>query len=247
MFAFWRRNPARGRRFTLVEMLVVVTIIAVLAALLLPSLQMALESSRGMRCISNLKQLGIAAQTYAGEYANGLPHSINSSGQEWSWVLQGYGLDGREMYGRWSSPYYECPTADNAGNDTNSAYPHHRNYACNNMVFTHYADSQPLHAGAVRRPSQVAMLLDAPFYGEAYGCWYRIEPSGTPYFAWSTLSDADWNAPVPAGEDSKTPGRPNSILYRHSGGMAASAVHVDGSAKAYPLYTFLKNNVFPFR
>jgi prepilin-type N-terminal cleavage/methylation domain-containing protein len=50
--------------FTLVELLVVVAIIAILAALLLPSLARSKESARRIKCVGNLRQLGIAAQMY---------------------------------------------------------------------------------------------------------------------------------------------------------------------------------------
>jgi prepilin-type N-terminal cleavage/methylation domain-containing protein/prepilin-type processing-associated H-X9-DG protein len=55
---------ARRKAFTLVELLVVVGIIAVLVALLLPSLSRARENARRVVCLSNLRQLGLAMQMY---------------------------------------------------------------------------------------------------------------------------------------------------------------------------------------
>ena len=62
-------NPA----FTLVEMLVIIAVIGVLAALLLPTLGRAKESARATACLSNLRQVGIALQLYVQDHENRLP------------------------------------------------------------------------------------------------------------------------------------------------------------------------------
>jgi prepilin-type N-terminal cleavage/methylation domain-containing protein len=59
--------------FTLIELLVVIAIIGVLAAMLLPALSRSKESAKGVACMSNLHQIGLALQLYIQENNNHLP------------------------------------------------------------------------------------------------------------------------------------------------------------------------------
>lgn len=74
----WARSPAMpfaersSRAFTLIELLVVVAIVALLISVLLPSLARAREQAREVKCLSNLRQLGLLARYYANDF-KGLP------------------------------------------------------------------------------------------------------------------------------------------------------------------------------
>jgi prepilin-type N-terminal cleavage/methylation domain-containing protein len=76
----------RSRAFTLIELLVVIAIIAILAAMLLPALTSAKERSRRTRCLSNLRQIGVALNVYALDNKDKLPNTTTNGGA-WLWDI----------------------------------------------------------------------------------------------------------------------------------------------------------------
>ena len=79
---------SRAGSFTLIELLIVISIIAVLAAMLLPALSQARERARGIQCVSNLKQLQLGMQGYLGDNNDLYPPFYNYAATPWLWSDQ---------------------------------------------------------------------------------------------------------------------------------------------------------------
>ena len=80
-----RRNRSSRpgpRGFTLVELLVVVSILALLIAILLPSLRSARDQAKSTVCATHLRNQGQAMQMYAGEYDGSIPRDIGGTASE---------------------------------------------------------------------------------------------------------------------------------------------------------------------
>lgn len=85
------QKPGDSRNgFTLVEILVVIVIVAILAALLFPQVKKMIESAQKATCMSNMRQLGIAAHLFAAENSGFLPWAGISSAIRWETQIAPY-------------------------------------------------------------------------------------------------------------------------------------------------------------
>jgi prepilin-type N-terminal cleavage/methylation domain-containing protein/prepilin-type processing-associated H-X9-DG protein len=99
----------RQRAFTLIEMLVVIAIIGIVAALLLPALARTREAGRSTACLSNLHQIGLGLQLYVQDNQNHMPVMYDKSTN--SAVTNGPSMDAVLLpFVSGNSNVFRCPS-----------------------------------------------------------------------------------------------------------------------------------------
>lgn len=169
-----RSNETMRRcAFTLIELLVVIAVIAILAALLLPSLARSKSSAHRIKCVSNLHQLGLAAQMYwddnAGTSFRYGPVATNSGMLYWfGWI--GPGPEGQRPFDTTAGALYPylrgrgveiCPSLNYAFAQfklkaSGAAY----GYGCNIHLCV-WQHQSAVKMNKVARPSETVLLSDA--------------------------------------------------------------------------------------
>ena len=128
-----KRYKSPRRAFTLIELLTVIAIIGVLAAILIPTVSRVRKSARSTQSQSNLRQLGLAFQTFAADHKDRIPawgmygastRPANPGTECWAWWLLPYlgmapkdaltlepGVQAETVFFAPNDPYYQ-PRAD---------------------------------------------------------------------------------------------------------------------------------------
>ena len=157
------------RGFTLIELLVVIAIIAILAAILFPVFAKAREKARAISCLSNAKQLGLAAMMYVQDYDEHYPMLYGyyiTPGYPCTWNVTSW----RALM----VPYikndhiFECPSSSAQGTVNRWMYdPAVGGYGANDRILRRNVlyvgiPGGPLKIAAVGAPANIIMLGESP-------------------------------------------------------------------------------------
>jgi prepilin-type N-terminal cleavage/methylation domain-containing protein/prepilin-type processing-associated H-X9-DG protein len=153
-----KRSPLPVKTaFTLIELLIVMATIAILAALFVPSFNRVLERARATKDMSNLRQLGLAMQTYLNDKDQILPATATWPGTASSPVLYPKYIGTRQVF--------QSPFDKRASSEANDGTPP-VSYSINNNL---YAAAVGLGGNMLKVVSPSSTFMMAPNYPSVSG------------------------------------------------------------------------------
>ena len=155
------KNGDRQTSFTIVERLLVVSIIAILISILLPALHKARESGHKISCISNLKQYAQIFNSYAADNKGCYPYAHNPADYtNWQGLTQGY-FDSKKNNVLYCLRHHELDSSLAGYEEKNRS---NNNYGVNGWLYKNL-DLKPER---LRQPSQVCLMSEVRWSGSYY-------------------------------------------------------------------------------
>jgi prepilin-type processing-associated H-X9-DG protein/prepilin-type N-terminal cleavage/methylation domain-containing protein len=154
--------------FTLVELLVVIGIIALLIAILLPTLSTARAQAKTVQCLSNLRELGIMAQIYTGDYGGAYPIAMAGFYQwDFTELPNKPVMPGILWEGHANMKIQQCPSFDGKSDTPSDPFTGY-NY---NTSFIGHGQGEytttPAKTSDIRHPDRTALFGDGQYISGA--------------------------------------------------------------------------------
>ena len=214
----------RAAAFTLVELLVVIGIIALLISILLPAMTKARQSAQGVKCMSNLRQGGVALSMYMTDFRGIFPHSDTwpFDGESWWTPLSRYtgklnnngdwvaGSVMNNSKGRLPTGVWACPAIEGQrfGGDTPNHYAANSNFFLGTTNFGSKPPGRHVRITALDEPSKKITIAE-----------YNMANQDSRKLGYSTTVPADKAKPIAVTADRdgwRNSGLPTEPRYRHN-------------------------------